>query len=89
MVLPTLKTLSLVGTTGTTTVHPTTAGTMVVTLFESVDGRFIALNMTKLELVIVEYVVCTVPTGHTTDPRISHIVHTCLCIVVDERGNVS
>jgi hypothetical protein len=84
-----LKALSLVGTAGTTTVHPTTAGTVVATLFELVDARFIALNMTKLEFVIVECTVCTVPTSHTTDPRISHILHMRLCIVVDERGNVS
>ncbi len=88
-VLPTLKALLLVGTTGTTTVHPMTAGTMVATLFKSVDARFIALNMTELEFVIVECVVCTVPTSHTTDPRISHIMHMRLCIVVDESGYVS
>jgi hypothetical protein len=74
---------------GTATVHPTTAGTVVATLFESVDARFIALNMAKLEFVIVEYIICTVPTGHTTDPRMSHVVHTLLCIVVDEHGNIS
>jgi hypothetical protein len=66
-----------------------TAGTVVATLFELVDARFIALNMTKLEFVIVKYIVCTVPTSHTIDPKMSHVVHTRLCIVVDEHGNVS
>jgi hypothetical protein len=70
-------------------VHPTTAGTVVATLFELVDARFIALNMTELEFVIIKCIVCTVLTGHTTDPRISHIVHMRLCIVVDEHGYVS
>ncbi len=84
-----LKALSLVGTTGTATVHPMTAGTLVTTLIELVDARFIALNITELEFVIVECIVCTVPTGHMTDPRISHIMHMPLCIVVDERGYVS
>ncbi len=87
--LLTLKALLLVKTAGTVTVHPTTAGTVVTTLFELVDARFIALNMTELEFIIVKCILCTVPTGHTTDPRISHIVHMHLCIVVDERGYVS
>jgi hypothetical protein len=45
--------------------------------------------MTKLEFVIVKYVLCTVPINHTTDPRISQVAHMRLCIVGDERGNVS
>ena len=49
----------------------------------------VALYMTELEFIILEDVRHTVSTGYSIDLTIAQIVHSCLCIVVDECSNVS
>ncbi len=82
MVIPLPPIKSLVVWTATT-------GALVATLCcDAEDTWLVALYVTELEFIILEDVRHTFPTFYSIDLTMDQIIHSCLCVVVDECSNV-
>jgi hypothetical protein len=60
----------------------------ITTLLDAEDTRYVALDVTEMELVILDVVAPRVPTGDPINVTFAQITDMCSHMIVDERSDV-